>query len=241
MMLKLVDIFGYLSVLLRAGTLVFQSLLLGGWLFLFCIARPSREIADSNGFERVRSASLRMFRAAAIALVIVQVLYLYVNSSVLMATAEIRISGVAGANFFIAGSVILVAALTIAATASLPGKLAGWWLALLVLIVLGASVMTNHAAARMENRVPLIILILDWRTAVPAAGTAGHQRPSHSVVHDPAFLAAGAGKRDRARAQRLGDGPSLHRLVSLALWDCLWGDGHRQDHDAGGHAGAGRN
>ena len=158
MMLKLVDIFGYLSVLLRAGTLVFQSLLLGGWLFLFCIARPSREIADSNGFERVRSASLRMFRAAAIALVIVQVLYLYVNSSVLMATAEIRISGVAGANFFIAGSVILVAALTIAATASLPGKLAGWWLALLVLIVLGASVMTNHAAARMENRVPLIIL-----------------------------------------------------------------------------------
>jgi len=33
MMLKLVDIFGYLSVLLRAGTLVFQSLLLEAGCF----------------------------------------------------------------------------------------------------------------------------------------------------------------------------------------------------------------
>jgi len=82
--------------------------------------------------------------------------------------------------------VILVAALTIAATASLPGKLAGWWLALLVLIVLGASVMTNHAAARMENRVPLIILtvlhelhrILDWRTPFLLLGLQVTKRPS---------------------------------------------------------------
>jgi copper resistance protein D len=157
MMLKLVDIFGYLSVLLRAGTLVFQSLLLGGLLFLFWIARPTSDVADSS-LERVRGALLRLFRAAAIALVVVQVLYLYVNSAVLMATAEIGISAVAGANFFIAGSVILLAALTIAATARSAGRFAGWWMALLVLLVLGASVMTNHAAARMEHRVPMVIL-----------------------------------------------------------------------------------
>ncbi len=157
MMLKLVDIFGYLSVLLRAGTLVFQSLLLGGLLFLFWIARPSSDVADSS-LERVRTALLRLFRAAALALVVVQVLYLYVNSAVLMATAEIGISAVAGANFFIAGSVILLAALTIAATANSAGRFAGWWMALLVLLVLGASVMTNHAAARMEHRVPMVIL-----------------------------------------------------------------------------------
>src|ERR1700727_477662 len=132
MMLKLVDIFAYLSVLLRAGTLVFQSLLLGGWLFLFWIARPSSEVADSS-LERVRGVSLRLFRVAAIALVVMQVLYLYVNSAVLMATAEIGISAVAGANFFIAGSVILLAALTLAATASSAGRFAGWWMALLVL------------------------------------------------------------------------------------------------------------
>ena len=39
-MLKLVDIFGYLSVLLRAGTLIGQSFLLGGLLFMY-LDRPA--------------------------------------------------------------------------------------------------------------------------------------------------------------------------------------------------------
>ena len=99
MILKLVDIFGgYLSVLLRAGTLVFQSVLLGGVLFVFWIARPSAEITG-NSLEKVRVSSLRTLRFAAIGLVIVQILYLYgVNSAVLMATAEIRISDVVSVN-----------------------------------------------------------------------------------------------------------------------------------------------
>ena len=42
-MVKLVDIFGYLAVLLSAGTLIGQSLLLGGLFFLFWIARPGPE------------------------------------------------------------------------------------------------------------------------------------------------------------------------------------------------------
>ena len=102
MMLKLVDVFGYLSVILRAGTLVFQSLLLGGVLFVLWIARPTSEIAGGN-FDKVQSSSLRMLRIAAIGLAVVQALYLYVNSAVLMATAEIGLRDVIGANFFISG------------------------------------------------------------------------------------------------------------------------------------------
>ena len=41
MLLKLVDLFAFLSVVLRAGTLVFQSLLLGGVLFVLWVARSS--------------------------------------------------------------------------------------------------------------------------------------------------------------------------------------------------------
>ncbi len=99
-----------------------------------------------------------MFRAAAVGLVIVQVLYLYVNSAVLMASAEIGFQDVTGANFFIAGSVMLVAALLAAMAARNPDKYTAWVLTLLVLVVLGASVMTDHAASRIEGRVPLIIL-----------------------------------------------------------------------------------
>ncbi|MGC2109561.1 MAG: CopD family protein [Candidatus Korobacteraceae bacterium] len=156
-MLKLVDIFGYLSVVLRAGTLVCQSFLLGGVLFLYWIARHNPE-TPIDPVERVRSSAQRMFRMAAIALVIVQIGYLYVNSAVLMATAEIGIGEVVGANFFIAGTVILVAALAIAIVAGLRLRSAVYWLAPLVLVVLGASVMTNHAAARLDGRAALIII-----------------------------------------------------------------------------------
>src|SRR5208337_1285029 len=157
MMLKLVDVFGYLSVILRAGTLVFQSLLLGGVLFVLWIARPTSEIADGN-FARVQSSSLRMLRIAAIGLAVVQAFYLYVNSAVLMATAEIGLRDVVGANFFISGSVIFVAAILTAALARPGRKPAAIWLAVLVTVVLGAAVMTNHAASRMEDRVSLIIV-----------------------------------------------------------------------------------
>ncbi len=158
-MLKLVDIFGYLSVLLRAGTLIGQSLLLGGVLFLYWISRPAPEISAAS-LQRVRSSALRMFRFAAIGLAVVQMLYLYVNTAVLMATAEIGLRDVAGANFFLAGSVMLVASLLAALIAGLRGRYVPHCLSLLVVIVLAASVMTNHAAARIDGRAWLITLTL---------------------------------------------------------------------------------
>ncbi len=169
-MLKLVDIFGYLAVLLSAGTLVGQSLLLGGLVFMYWIARPSPEI-PADALQKVQALARRCFRIAAIGLAIVQVLYLYVNSAVLAATAEISFREVSGANFFIAGSIILLAAVNAAIVvgyatpsqfsnrrAGKRAKYTGCYLTALVLIVFAASVMTDHAASRVEGRVPLIIL-----------------------------------------------------------------------------------
>jgi copper resistance protein D len=156
-LLKLVDIFGYLAVILSAATLVGQSLLLGGLLFLFWVARPGAEIPE-QGLDRVRSLGLKAFRYAALGLAVVQVLYLYVNASVLMATAEIGFQDAIGANFFISGSVMLVAALLIAILARNQKPATLYSLSLLVLIVLAASVMTDHAASRVEGRVWLISL-----------------------------------------------------------------------------------
>ncbi len=157
MLLKLINLFGYLSVLLRAGTLVFQSLLLGGVLFTFWIARPSSEVQD-NSLEKVQSSSLRLFRIAAIGLAVVQALYLYVNSAVLTASSEMGLRDIIGANFFISGSIVFVAAILAVLLASIRSKFAVIWLGLLVAIILAASVMTNHAASRMDGRAPLVIL-----------------------------------------------------------------------------------
>src|SRR5580704_6135770 len=156
-MVKLVDIFGYLAVLLSAGTLIGQSLLLGGLFFLFWVARPGSEIPPDRLIS-VRASALKFFRFSAIGLAIVQVLYLYVNSAVLMASAEIGFREAMGANFFIAGAVMLFAALLIAIISRNQETYTLWFLSVLVLIVLSASVMTDHAASRIDGRVPLIAL-----------------------------------------------------------------------------------
>ena len=165
-MQKLVDIFGYLAVLLSAGTLVGQSLLLGGLFFMYWIARPSAEVPLAS-LQRMHVLSRRWFQVAALGLAIVEVLYLYVNSAVLMATVEIPFREVAGANFFIAGSIILVASLNAAIVAGIGrsasqaesrSRYIAGYLTFLVVVILSASVMTDHAASRIEGRVPLIIL-----------------------------------------------------------------------------------
>jgi len=155
MTLKLVDLFGFFSVILRAGTLVFQSLLLGGVLFVLWVARGSPE-ASPDGIARVQASSWNLLRLSASGLAVVQLLYLYVNSTVLMVTAEIGIADVVGANFFVAGSIVLAVALLTGVVASGSKSSAKWVLPVLAVVIMSASVMTSHAAARVEGR-PLLI------------------------------------------------------------------------------------
>jgi len=157
MLLKLVDLFSFFSVVLRAGTLVFQSFLLGGVLFGVWIARDSPEVSkDSIG--RIQASARRLLRASAVGLAVVQLLYLYVNSTVLMATADISFASVVGANFFVSGCIVLTAALVTTMIARGTNYIVKGSLPVLVLVMLGASVMTNHAASRLEGR-PLLITL----------------------------------------------------------------------------------
>jgi putative copper resistance protein D len=157
MLVKLVDLFSFLSVVLRAGTLVFQSVLLGGILFVLWTARASPGI-PADSIAHVRAASWRLIRISAVGLAIVQILYLYVDSAVLMASADLPFNWVVGANFFISGAIVLVAALITAIVAGGSKKFASWALPVLALVIMSASVMTNHAASRMEGR-PLLVAL----------------------------------------------------------------------------------
>jgi copper resistance protein D len=156
-MSKLVDIFGYLTVLLSAGTLIGQSLLLGGVLFMYWIARPGAD-ASAVALEPVQQRARRWFRIAAIALAVNELCYLYINSAAVMGSSEISFREVTGANFFIAGATIFAAAVNAAIVAGVRHRYTGFYLALLVLVVFSASVMTDHAASRLDGRAPLITL-----------------------------------------------------------------------------------
>jgi putative copper resistance protein D len=156
-MQQLVDLFGFFSVVLHAGTLVFESLVLGGIFFLLWTAR-SRPDLPQESMERVHATSWTLLRISAIGLAVVQVLYLFVDSSVLMSTAEIPFSGVVGASFFVAGSIILGAATLTAIIAGKNQRFAKYALPVLAVVILAASLMTDHAVARMENRPYLVII-----------------------------------------------------------------------------------
>jgi len=164
-MQPLVDLFGFLSVVLRAGTLVFQSLLLGGIVFVLWIARDMP--GNPESIEKMQSGSWTLLRCSTIGLIVMQGLYLYVNSAVLMTTAEIGFRAVLGANFFLSGSIVLAAAVAAYLVARQQWKVAHWLLPVLAMTVLGASVMTNHAASRLDGR-PLLIIL----TTIHEAATA---------------------------------------------------------------------
>ena len=157
MLLKLVDLFAFFSVVLRAGTLVFQSILLGGVVFVLWTARSSAD-ASEESLQRVRATCWTLLGVSAVGLAIVQLGYLYVNSAVLMVSAEIGIQDVVGANFFISGSIVLTAALLAAVFSSGSKNVARWALPVLAVVIMAASVMTNHAASRITGRPPLIVL-----------------------------------------------------------------------------------
>jgi copper resistance protein D len=157
MLATLVDLFSFLSVVLRAGTLVFQSVLLGGVLFVLWTARPSADASDES-IARIQDSSWKLLQLSAVGLAVVQILYLYVDSAVLMASAEIGFSEVIGANFFVSGCIVLVASLFTAIVASGSRRLARWALPVLTVVIMSASVMTNHAASRLEGR-PLLITL----------------------------------------------------------------------------------
>ncbi len=201
-MRQLVELFGFLSVVLRAGTLVFQSLLLGGVVFIVWTSRGTPGEAAQR--DRMESGSWTLLRLSIIGLILIQTLYLYVNSAVLMVTAELGFSGVIGANFFISGSVVLCAALAALLASFFRGRLVSWGLLVPAIVVLGASLMTNHAASRMDGRTLLVAL------------TATHEAATGFWVGGLPFLVL-ALYRDRDSAARWYITERFSRLALISV------------------------
>ena len=151
-MARLLQIFGFLSVVLRGATLTFQSLTVGGVVFLLLVLGG---LGDS---ENLSSSCLRWIRRFALALVTMQISYVVANAVILMRSAEIHFTDVLGANFVVAAAIGVVASLTIATLAS--SSRIGSHRALLVpaLAIVASSVLTSHAMSRLEYRLPLVLV-----------------------------------------------------------------------------------
>src|SRR5438105_2219084 len=163
--------FGFLSVLLRGATLTFQTLTVGGILFLVLVLRSA---ASEAGDTKI--SCLRWTRRFALALVVAQSFYLLATALILMQSAEIGLADVIGANFVFAGALGIAGSLTIGILSGFGQNGSERALLLPAAAIIASSVLTSHAMARLEYRFPLALVTAlhqlataAWLTSLPPA------------------------------------------------------------------------
>src|SRR5580698_6899142 len=108
----LVDLFGYLSIIVHGLTILSQSMALGGALFLVFLARP---LAPQLRRSEIAAGTARIAGYAAIALLLSEAATVALQAAVLMDTVDLGLWDVLSAGFAVAGLVKIVAAAAMAA------------------------------------------------------------------------------------------------------------------------------
>ena len=152
-MARLLQIFGFLSILLRGASLTFQSLTAGGIIFLVFVLRNF-----SDDSTEIKASCLSWLRRFAVALMTIQISYLLTNSLILMESAQISLMEVSGANFALAGALGIAASLTILVLSTRSPAASARVLLLPAVAIIASSVLTSHAMARLEYRLPLVFV-----------------------------------------------------------------------------------
>src|SRR5579883_20751 len=170
-MALLLDIFGFLSVVLRGLVLTAQTATIGGIVFMALVARPLASYLGIEGrIAAERCRSLLMWSAAGLAAI--ETLFILLECLILSGTVQISLAEAFGAEFARFG---LVAAAAAAMTAMLAaGSLNGWQflpLPVLAVIMLLAQVATSHAAAQLTGRG--LLLAADFLHMAAAAAWIG--------------------------------------------------------------------
>ncbi len=220
----LLDIFGFLTVILRGLSITAHAFTLGGIGFVLLLALPLRPALGATG-DTILARSLRITFVSALALAGIEVLTALAQIAILLDTATIGFAEALGAGFVIAAAVKIAAALAIALLCrAAPAPAA---LALGALALIAGTTLTSHAVARLDDRVVL------------ASVTALHQVGAALWIGGlPCFVMALAFARDghawrligkrysqlsmAAVALLLGAGTGL-ALVYIDSWDALYG------------------
>jgi len=155
----LLDIFGYLSVLLRGLQLTFEALAVGGVVFLSCIARGVVDEALSKLLTRWLIWAAAMLAGA-------QLCSLILSSSILVESTGLRMEDVIGAGFWISGMLVISGAVSLGILAR--PAMARIACPLACVMILAGSVMASHSVARVEHRGVLVPLTLAHHLASAA-------------------------------------------------------------------------
>lgn len=205
---QLLDLYGFVSVVLRAVELAARTTLLGGVAFWALLLPPlAPRLANAGGdADRLQSIGRRTVLAGAAATLVVKLAGGGLGLLALASTLETPAAGVFGADFVLALSVALfsVAALGLLAFprgAPTPGRRAALLGA--ALAVVAASAAGSHAIARTEGR-PMLLAATAlhqagaalWLGGLPALLAALRLRPETAALvgrRYSGYAAAGVG------------------------------------------------
>jgi len=155
----LVDIFGYLSVILHGLVIVAQSMMLGGLLFLALLLHPlAPRLVQGDVLER---RVVRLARWSALGLLLAELASTVLQVSVLMSTLELPFGNIMQASFAVAGTIKIACALIVAwmlEQRTMARPLPRIALLLVGLIELAAATTTTHAYARLDDNVVLMLV-----------------------------------------------------------------------------------
>jgi len=156
-MALLLDIFGFISVMLRGIVLSTQTLVIGGVVFLGFVVAPVAEKLGAVG-EAATARGRRLLFWSALILAGAELLFIVLECVVLAGTMDIPLRLAFGAGFARFG--LMAAAAAAAITFVARGALTrGRILALFVLsmVALAAQLATSHAAAQVDSRAVLLV------------------------------------------------------------------------------------
>ena len=201
----LIDLFGYLSIILHGLTILAQSMALGGVLFLALLARPLAGQLGIVGPLLLRD-TVRIVLWSALGLIVCEGSMIALQVAVLVGTIDLPVTNALGAEFAIAGMIKMgCAAVLIVALWGRGGRAPTALLLAACLIELAAATLTTHAAARLEDRGPL--LLVEGLHQLGAAIWVGGL---------PCFIAALARVHDGAAWRAVGQRFSRMSMVGVA-------------------------
>lgn len=155
-MVQFLNLFSFLTVILRGATLSLSAIVLGG--IIFAVIRGRRNVPLSVS---------RLLPASAFGLAATQVLYLFANSQLLSATSGLSFVEIMSASYFVWCCASASAALAIGIRFIRRTTCPGVFELFCSTMILSSIVATSHAAARLENE-----LILVFATALHQAAAA---------------------------------------------------------------------
>jgi putative copper resistance protein D len=153
MLADLLGVFALIVVLVRAAILCFQTIAVGGIIFLVVVAPTAKSRQDS--WLRL---AMRLVRWSALALALAEVFFVISNTVVLTSSTGLSVGEALGANYVIAGVLAIAAGLAIFFRSRGAREHASPLLLIPAAVMIISSVMTSHSVSRIDNRFLLAAL-----------------------------------------------------------------------------------